>query len=98
MGSHKTLKVRTGTWDRVQSLAEQSGESIGSVADAMLSGAVDDFREMVQELAKVPVTEPRFNITTRKPVPAKVTAKGAAEGAGKGAAEGAGKGAPQGAA
>ena len=93
--SHKTLKVRAGTFKKVEELADQSGQSLGAMADTLLSGAVKDFREVVEELAKVPPPEQRFNIGSGKPVVAKVTAK-VTQGAGKGASEGA-KGAALGA-
>jgi len=87
----KTLKVRDETYDKVKTLADQAEESLGPVADALLSDAADDFRASVKELAAAPFTKEELLDRV-----APGAAKGADKGADKGAAKGADKGAETG--
>jgi len=59
------IRVKPETYDKVVALAEANDATIGDTADALLSGAVDDFQEAVTELKTV-VTAPRFKVGADK--------------------------------
>ena len=46
----KTLKVSDETYNRVRELADSGAESIGAVAEALLSDALRDFKGSVRKL------------------------------------------------
>ena len=70
-----TLKVSQATYDKVKALADESDESLGSVADTLLSDAVNEFQNTVDELTARSFT--KEELLDRIPGVAKGADKGA---------------------